>query len=245
LIRRAALTGVAALVLSVASGPAHTQRMPLPSVGPGTANPSAVVAAELGLARLAREEGQWTALRKEADKDAVIFAPGPVNAPDWLKQQADPAEPMRWSPSQVFIACDGSYAAATGALQHEDGRAGRFVTIWREQRKGDFKWVMTFTSDAPFAGSEDGMIKASVADCVRRRGLGDPGSHEDRRRDRRNRDVVRLPDPPPASGSAQSADGSLRWTWRAQDNVRTLEVFLRRADGEERVIHETALMSAP
>ncbi|MBU0792504.1 MAG: hypothetical protein KJ752_00875, partial [Alphaproteobacteria bacterium] len=94
MIRRAALTGLAALVLSVASGPAQTQRMPLPSVGPGTANPSAVVAAELGLARLAREEGQWTALRKEAEKDAVIFAPGPVNAPDWLKQQADPAEPM-------------------------------------------------------------------------------------------------------------------------------------------------------
>ncbi|MCW2351455.1 hypothetical protein [Sphingobium sp. B12D2B] len=231
MIRRAAFALLATLSLGVAAGPAHSQRQMMPSVGVGTANPSAIVAAELGMARQAREEGQWTALRKLADKDAVIFAPGPLNAQAWLKQQTDPARPVRWNPQQIFIACDGSYAAATGSLERVNGQAARFVTLWRQQRKGDYKWVMTATSDTPWSGEADGMIKASVADCARR------GERPERRD--RDRDIVRLPDPPPASGSAQSEDGSLRWTWTVSGDARTLEVFLRRGAGEERAIQET------
>ncbi len=37
----------------------------------------------------------------------------------------------------------------------------------------------------------------------------------------------------------RSSNGSLRWTWAVSGDVRTLEVFLRRGAGEERVIQET------
>jgi len=244
LIRALSCLCVAALVLGAAADPASAQRRgppPLPSIGLGTANPSAIVAAELGLARLSREDGQWTAFRDMAEKDAVIFAPAPVNAPAWLKKQADPTEPMSWSPQQVFMSCDGSYGAATGPLRKADGTQGRFVTIWRQQRKGDYKWVMTFASgETPAAQDDDGAISASVATCRR----GPPLSERERRK-RRHFDVVRIPDPPPASGSGQSADGTLRWTWNAQGESRTIEVFLNRPDGEERVIHASAPMAGP
>ena len=237
----------AALLVGVAAVQAQAQRQGLPSIGPGTANPSAIVAAELGLARLVREKGQWTAFRETAEKDAVLFMPSVLNAPSWLKQQTDPAEPMRWSPQSVFIACDGSYAAATGPVERADGSRGSFVTIWRQQRKGDYKWVVTFAGDTPPPPPRlEGAINATVATCPPAKVLmTDREWREERKRERRRPDVVRIPDPPPANGSGQSPDGTLRWSWTQNGSTRAINVMLRRPDGEERVISETASMTAP
>ena len=59
-------------------------------MGSPVANPSAIVQAELAFARLAQEEGQWTAFRETATDDAIMFTPDLVNAQQWLKGKADP-----------------------------------------------------------------------------------------------------------------------------------------------------------
>ena len=71
-----------------------------------TANPSKVVAAELGFARMAQDEGQWTAFRATADDDAVMFVPQQVSAKAWLKGRADPPASVKWSPSVVYVSCN-------------------------------------------------------------------------------------------------------------------------------------------
>lgn len=242
---------LAALLMGAAIGPASAQMrgMPPPSIGPGTANPSAIVAAELGLARLSREKGQWTAFRNLAEKDAVLFTPGAVNAQRWLKGRADPVQPITISPEKIFISCDGSYGMAVGTQRNPDGSSQLYASLWRQQRKGDYRWVMRFiatNANLPAEASSDPVpISATVATCPRGRSAwADGASRRDLERERRHPEPVRIGDPPPAVGAAHSADGSLRWTWSAQGSVRTIELFIRKADGEERVLQLSAPMAA-
>ena len=207
--------------------------------GIGLANPSAIVAAELAFARLVREKGQWTAFRETADKDAVMFMPGPVNAQAWLRKRADPVDPLSWQPHRIFIACDGSYAAATGPWRKADGKSGSFTTIWRQQKNGSYKWVLDLGSDTAAPANEDNIIDARVADCARRNAV-EQKRDDDRRRGKRP-DVVPIPNPPPTSGTGQSADGTLRWSW----TEKTLDVVMRYQGKDERVIQAVAGAAAP
>ncbi len=227
--------------MTAAVATAQPQRLRGAPGGIGLANPSAIVAAELAFARLAREKGQWTAYRETADKDAALFAPGVVNAQVWLRKRADPAEPLSWQPHRIFISCDGSYAVATGPLHKtgDAGKGGSFTTIWRQQKNGSYRWVLDFGSNTAAPANEDNIIDARVADCARR-GAIEQMRDDDRRRGKRP-DVVPIPNPPPASGTGQSADGTLRWSWTGQ----TVEVVMHYQGKDERVISDTARTAAP
>ena len=51
--------------------------------------------AEYAFARDAQRIGQWTAFRKYADRDAVMFSPQAVWARDFLMDRKDPAAARR------------------------------------------------------------------------------------------------------------------------------------------------------
>src|SRR5690606_39127749 len=107
LMRRFAAIALAAALAACATAPRdRTDLRP-------NANPSAVIAAEMAFARAAQEKGQWTAFRQYATRDAVMFVPEPVNAQQWLRGQADPAQAVTWQPYQVWSSCDGSFAVST------------------------------------------------------------------------------------------------------------------------------------
>jgi len=129
------------------------------------ANPSAVIAAELGFARMAREQGQWTAFAEYAADSGVMFVPEQVNARTWLKGRADPPESVAWQPHQVWSSCDGSLAVTRGAWQRPDGSQGRFTTIWQRQERGDYRWVLDMGEALAEPLAEPEMIAATVADC--------------------------------------------------------------------------------
>ncbi|MEO0061589.1 MAG: hypothetical protein RLZZ08_149 [Pseudomonadota bacterium] len=133
---------------------------------PQSANPSAVIAAEIAFARAAQEKGQWTAFAQTAAPDAVMFVPAPVLARDWLKGRPNPAAAVSWQPHRVWTSCDGSLAASHGAWQLPDGSQGQFVTVWRRQADGRWQWVMDTGGmlQQPLARPE--MVAASVADCT-------------------------------------------------------------------------------
>ena len=82
-----------------------------------SANPSAVVAAEIAFNRLAQEKGQWTAFRETAAKDAVMFVPQMANAQAWLKGRKDPPASVKWQPEKVLMSCNGSIGVTTGPWQ--------------------------------------------------------------------------------------------------------------------------------
>lgn len=129
-----------------------------------SANPSAVIAAELAFAQLAQTRGQWTAFRATATEDAEMFAPQRVRAQQFLKGRADPPVAVRWQPHRVWMSCDGSYGVTRGAWQRA-GSTGQFSTVWQRQRDNTFKWVLDLGDpvEQPLAAPE--MIEAKVADC--------------------------------------------------------------------------------
>src|SRR6476620_9798927 len=93
------------------------------------------VDAERAFARDAQSMGMWSAFRKYADKDAVMFSPQAVWARDFLKNRKDPPKAISWRPAKSYVSCDGRTAVNTGPWFTPDGKlAGYFTTVW--QRSG-------------------------------------------------------------------------------------------------------------
>ena len=216
-----------AVLLAAPGGAEPPQRL---RPGFGTANPSALVAAEIAFARTAREKGQWTAFRQFADEDAVMFVPQPAFARDWLKGRPDPSATVQWQAHQVWMSCDGSLGVTKGAWQRPDGSVGYFTTVWKRQRKGDYRWVMDQGDVLAQPLPAPDMLSASVADCPAGRGALPPGGRVAE---------GEKPRVAPADGGGRSDDGSLEWAYRvAPDNSRRLTVSLRRGEDMAPVLSE-------
>ena len=195
-----ALTFAVLAATALAASPAQAQnRTRTPP-----ANPSAVIAAEIGFARMAQEKGQWTAFRTHAAKDGVMFVPQMVLAQDWLKNRADPPQAVNWQPHIVWSSCDGSLVASHGAWQGPSG-AGYFTTIWQRQKKGEYRWVLDHGDTMAFPLDAPAMIQANVAEC--------PSRDELRERARLLRERRKAKPAPfdPARRAGESDDGSLAW----------------------------------
>ncbi|ABC64397.1 hypothetical protein [Erythrobacter litoralis] len=159
---RALVLGLACALAACASGP---QRGDFPRI-PLTANPSKVVTAELGFARMAKDEGQWTAFRRTMADGALIFGrTGAIPARDFLRGMEDPPVAVDWEPYRVWSSCDGSLAVTNGALTTPEGESGEFVAMWRRQSDGEYRWVFDagWQTDAP--PQEPAFIQTEVADC--------------------------------------------------------------------------------
>ena len=190
--------------------------------GKPVANPSEIVKAELAFARLAREEGQWTAFRETATEDAVMFVPNLTNAQQWLKGKADPKEAVDWQPHKITMSCDGSMAVSTGAWQAANGTTGKFYTIWQKQnvedrrvrgKEAEWKWVFDhgFAVDAPL--TEPDFVETEVADC-----RGEPSI------------IIG----PPGTRFGSSVDRTFQWFASQRSGERTLSI--RMWDGENSIV---------
>ena len=94
--------------------------------------PRAAIDAEHAFARDAQRIGQWSAFRKYADRDAVMFTPQAVWARDFLKGRKDPPKAISWRPAHSFVSCDGRTAVNTGPWFTQDGTpGGYFTTVWQ------------------------------------------------------------------------------------------------------------------
>lgn len=160
-------------------------------------DPGRVAAADIAFARMAREEGQWSAFRAHAADDAVMDAPGgyaPVS--QVLAGLEDPAQPVSWSPTDVWSSCDGTLAISLGRFIHPNGLVGDYVTVWELQRDNSYKWIYrTSAPDDPQPTPRpeadlpenaivvEGMtaIEGRIADCpARGEGLAPPASANER-----------------------------------------------------------------
>ncbi len=210
------------------SAPVLAQPAPDPAQRPqrAYANPSALIAADIALARLAREKGQWTAFRETADDAAEMFEGQRVLAKTALKDRKDPPAPVKWAPQSAWISCDGTAGLTFGAWQGPSSANGEYVTVWQRQFKGktDWKWVLDDGQDLaePLRGVD--WAEGKVADCsARKRPDGDtapsPGSKRERKEDSKLPPLRPLAGPiPPLDAPAgadskdgQSRDGTLAW----------------------------------
>ena len=130
-------------------------------------DPSSVFAAEIAFNRLAQEKGQWTAFRETAAEEAVMFVPQRVLAKPWLKGRADPPAAVLWAPSAITVSCDGNLAASTGIWKRPDGSIGYFTTIWRRDKKGQWKWILDHGDRLATPRATPEFLVGRVASCKR------------------------------------------------------------------------------
>ena len=196
---------LALVAAALAAGPGEARK---PREVHDATNPSALIAAEIAFNRMAQEEGQWTAFRKFADEEAVMFVPQPVNAAEWLKGRADPSASVVWQPHQVWISCDGTLGATKGAWQRPDGSTGYFTTVWKRQKKGEYLWVMDQGDALAEPLEAPDMLSAKVAAC---RSKPAPPS------------IPVVADGEMRAG--QSTDGTLAWNvWVRPDGTRHVSI---------------------
>jgi hypothetical protein len=159
--------------------------------------PMTAIDAERAFVADAQKLGQWTAFRKYAADDAVMFVPQQVNAQAFLKDRKDPPASVYWWPGKSFVSCDGSYAVNTGPWVRQYGKAvGYFTTVWKRQPDGSWKWIYDGGDGLDTARAEGGDIKPSVAGCggVRKGFIATPPTYE-------------------KVGGGQSDDRTLIWRW--------------------------------
>ncbi len=151
------------LALLALAAPAIARDHPLGGITPA-GNPSALIAAEVAFARLAREKGQWTAFAATAADTAEMFVPQRTAAKAWLKGRANPPSPVQWQPGAVWISCDGSAGVTFGGYQTGSAH-GWFSTVWQRQKKGDYKWALDQGGDLTAPLKDSDFITGKVADC--------------------------------------------------------------------------------
>jgi hypothetical protein len=184
-----------------------------------TAPVATAVDAERAFARDAQRIGQWTAFRKWADRDAVIFTPQAAWAQQVLPKK-DPPKAISWKPAHSFVSCDGRIAVNTGPWWKDDGTiGGYFTTVWQRQ-KGSWHWV--YDGGGPAAGTASTAVRASIhrASC-RARAPGAPIPPPPVLTAKQARNT------PDDNGRGQSADKTLGWDWKVDGKgERIFRVYL-------------------
>jgi hypothetical protein len=178
------------------------------------------VDAENAFARDAQRIGQWTAFRKYADRDAVMFTPQAVWARDFLQDRKDPPKSVNWRPTDSFVSCDGRTAVNTGPWFGPRGAAGGyFTTVWQRTAR-DWRWEYDGGGPLKRPPAPSGKARVHYAAC----GTKAPGAP--------------IIPPPPLTGKqarttpvdngrGESADKSLGWDWKVdKKGGRKFRVYL-------------------
>ena len=177
------------------------------------------VDAEYAFARDAQRIGQWTAFRKYADRDAVMFTPQAVWARDFLMGRKDPPKSVRWWPAHSFVSCDGRTAVNTGPWIRPDNSHGYFTTVWQRTAR-QWRWAYDGGDAQKGALPKPSRLQVHRAAC-RTKAPGAP-----------------IIPPPPLSaekarttpvdqGRGESSDKTLGWDWKVdKKGERRFRVYL-------------------
>ena len=233
-----AATAVLAIPLPAMAQDVEQRDAPTAPAGQSYANSTAILVAEIAFARLAADQGQWTAFRDTAAPDALMMVPQPVLAQGWLKGRADPPTAMKWQVQRLFMACDGRTGGSTGSSQWPDGTVGYYTSIWQNlekprAKKPKWKWVLDHRAPLAAARGGDDMISSRTAACT-----GNPKALLG------DIPLGRLPKDAPlvepaASGARASADGTMVWRWETRaDGSRTVQIELWNGSGFDTVVRD-------
>jgi hypothetical protein len=196
------------------------------------ASPHAMTAidAEIAFARDAKKIGQWSAFRKWADRDAVMFTPQAVWAKTFLKPLRDPPNAISWRPTHSYVSCDGRTAVNTGPWFKQDGEVGGyFTTVWQRTPAG---WRWAYDGGGPSTGAAPaGKARVHRASC-RAKAPGAPVIPPPPLSPKKARTT------PEDNGRGQSADKTLGWDWKVEKRgARKFRVYQWNGTRYTEVLH--------
>jgi ketosteroid isomerase-like protein len=127
----------------------------------------AVIKAERDFAADAAVRGVGPSFSTWAAPEGIVLTPNPTNARAVYGARTNkPGEPvLKWWPLRVGVAASGDLAFDTGPWVTADGKAsGWFLTLWKRQPDGAWRWVLDHGADAapPKSGPETPVARLSA-----------------------------------------------------------------------------------
>lgn len=102
-----------------------------------------LLTADRAAARLSSTEGPHAALRSIVDENSIFFTPKPVNAKEYLQDRPNIPDVLTWKPTFAAIAKSMEWGVTSGSLSFQRvgaiKRYGEYLTVWRRDRKGNWK----------------------------------------------------------------------------------------------------------
>lgn len=109
---------------------------------------SDLIQTELDFAAYAEDHGVRDSFLKFIDDEGILFRPHPVNGKEFLSKQQKRPGLLLWYPSFSVVSDDGDLGFNTGpweykrTAQDESIAFGNFVTVWKKQKDGSWKFLM-------------------------------------------------------------------------------------------------------
>lgn len=110
---------------------------------------ASLVATERAFAQTAREQGLRDSFLAYIADDGIIFRPGPVTGKKWLTENPPSSGLLSWEPAFADISLSGDLGYTTGPWEFRKNNTdeqpaayGHFVTLWKKQANGDWKFVL-------------------------------------------------------------------------------------------------------
>ena len=124
-----------------------------------------MVKTEQAFSKMAEEKNTRDAFLAFIADDGLLFRPGAVNGKKWMLEHPGPPPPadkkplLAWQPAYAGMAASGDMGFTTGPWEAKDDindekprGYGHFVTVWKKQADGSWKFVVDLGISHPQSG---------------------------------------------------------------------------------------------
>ena len=122
-----------------------------------------MVKTEQAFSKMAEEKNTRDAFMTFIADDGLLFRPGAVNGKKWMTEHPVPPSDKKpllaWQPSYAGMSASGDMGFTTGPWEFKpdvkDAKPtgyGHFVTVWKRQADGSWKWVVDLGISHPESG---------------------------------------------------------------------------------------------
>jgi len=102
-----------------------------------------LLSADRAAARRSSTESPHAALLSIVDKNSTFFAPGPVDALEYLNNRPNIPDVLTWRPTFAAVAKSMEWGVTAGPMSFQRvgavKRYGEYLMVWRRDRKGNWK----------------------------------------------------------------------------------------------------------
>lgn len=129
----------------------------LHAIGQVPGKVGSLLAADRAAARRSASEGAHAALSSISDRNSIFFVPSPTNALAYLNSRPNIPDVLKWETNFSIVSRSLEWGVTSGPLTFQRigarQRNGEFLTIWKRDRKGD--WKVALRAEIEHYGTEE------------------------------------------------------------------------------------------